>query len=197
MRRFAPQLFAQLFCIALVLFFVCLFTPANCYGQPTQRVSLPRDPIENRGWVRGSLQQEFNNEIARQKQLTQLALKKDFRKLQIVNNQLMIRMFVPSSTPPQKITNKEIRDSLSEIKKVAERLKSGLPIPKVEVLEQADQVALAPGLQLLDDAVMSFAHNPLFQQPRVYDPELATQAGKDLNEVLRLAEVLRKLAKED
>ena len=195
MRRFAPQLFAQLVCIVLVLCYV-LLAPAKCSGQAREPVP-SKEIIVNRGWLRGSLHEEFNREIARQKQAAQLSLKNDFRKLQIVNNQLMIRMFVPSATPTQKITNQEIRASLGEIKKVAERLKSNLPIPKFEVIEKPDQVALEAGLQLLDDAVMSFAHNPMFQQPRVYDAELAARASKDLSEVLRLTAALRKLAKEE
>jgi hypothetical protein len=43
---------------------------------------------------------------------------------------------------------------------------------------------------------MSFVENPLFKQPRVYDAELATQAGTDLNEIVRLSDLLRKLSKD-
>ena len=103
-------------------------------------------------------------------------------------------MFDQSST--QKITNKEIRSSLGEIKKLAERLRSNFGIPRIKANAEAD-VALAPGLLQLNKAIISFVDNPLFQQPRVYDTELASKAGKDLSEVLTLADVLRKLTKED
>ena len=96
----------------------------------------------------------------------------------------------------RQITNKEIRSSLGEIKKLAERLRSSFGIPKIKAEAEPD-VALVPGLLQLNKAVVSFVDNPLFQQPRVYDAELASKAGKDLSEVLRLADVLRKLTKED
>jgi hypothetical protein len=103
-------------------------------------------------------------------------------------------MFAPTAT--EKMTQKEIRSSLGEIKKVAERLRSNFGFPKVEADEPVANLTLEPGLLQLDKAVMSFVENPLFQQPRVYDTELATRAGRDLCEVFRLAEALKKLAKE-
>lgn len=190
MRRFAPQLFAQLFYLPIIL-----FSLSAAHGQVVKQPA-SREQVQNRGWVRGRLTHESNNEIARQKLLAELSVKNDFRKLQIVNNQLMVRIFEPSAST-QKISNKEIRSSLGEISKLAERLRSKLPIPRVEPADQPNQFALAQGLLLLDQAVMSFAHNPLFRQSRVFDVELALQAGRDLNEVLRLVKVLRELAKED
>ena len=53
-----------------------------------------------------------------------------------------------------------------------------------------------PGLLLLDKSVMSFVENPLFQELRVYDPELATRASKDMSQILRLSEFLIRLTKE-
>ena len=188
MRRFAPQLFAQLFCIALVLFSV-----SNSHGQMPNR---PSTQEQLREWALANARGGGNanaNQFAREKQLAQLALKNDFRKLQLVNNQLMVGMFEHS---PRPITLKEIRSSLGEIKKVAERLRSGFGFPKEKADEPANNLALKPGLLQLDKAVMNFVENPLFQQPKVYDTEFASRAGSALNEVLRLAEVLRKLAKE-
>ena len=104
----------------------------------------------------------------------------------------MDRMFGNSSTPT--ITNKEIRASLGEIKKLAERLRFNFGIPKIEVNAESD-LALLPGLKQLDRAVITFVENPLFLQPRVFDAELASRAGKDLSEVLRLSEALKKLTK--
>jgi len=52
-------------------------------------------------------------------------------------------------------------------------------------------------LRQLDQALMSFVDNPLFQQPRVYDFEMASRAAGDLNEVMRLADLLRKLTKDE
>ncbi|HEU4477142.1 MAG TPA: hypothetical protein VFR80_01410, partial [Pyrinomonadaceae bacterium] len=103
------------------------------------------------------------------------------------------RMFAPSSSP--KLTNKEIRSNLGEIKKVAERLRFNFGIPKIKAKTEPD-LTLIPGLQQLDQAVGSFVVNPLFQQRRVYDVELASKAAKDLGDVVRLADVLRELTKD-
>jgi hypothetical protein len=104
----------------------------------------------------------------------------------------MERMFDGSSS--RQITNKEIRSSLGEIKKLTERLRFSFGIPKIQATEEPD-VALRPGLLRLNEAVLNFVENPLFQQPRVYDPEMWSKAGKDVSEVLTLADVLRRLTK--
>jgi hypothetical protein len=106
-------------------------------------------------------------------------------------------MFLASKNNTPKLTPKEISSSLEEIKKVAQRLRTNLPIPRLETDKDltSDAVTLSPGLLRLDKAVMSFVENPLFSQPRVYDSEMATRAGKDLNEIVRLSEFLRKLSK--
>jgi hypothetical protein len=99
------------------------------------------------------------------------------------------------------ITPKEIRASLGEIKKVAQRLRANFNLPEVESQKNsggsAYNVTLSPGLLLLDETVMRFVENPFFQQPKVLDTELASLAAKDLNEILRLTDFLRKLTKEN
>jgi hypothetical protein len=188
-RRFAPQLFAQVFCITLLLLAV-----SNSQAQFPRRLS-GQEQIQNREWALANLRREASvDHRAWEKALLQLELKNDYRKLQVVNNDLMKRVFKPSGTEP--ITEKEIRSSLGEIKKLAERLRANFGLPKIETEEAAIDLALKPGLLQLDKAVMSFVDNPLLQQPRVYDAELASQAGRDLTDVSRLAGALRKLTKE-
>ena len=70
-------------------------------------------------------------------------------------------------------------------------------IQKLKAFEQSSGVALKPGLLQLDKAVMSFVENPFFQQPKVYDSELVSRAERDIGEVLRLTEALRKVIKEN
>src|SRR5687768_9824939 len=106
----------------------------------------------------------------------------------------MKRFFKP--TGDKQITEKEIRSRLGEIKKIAERLRESFGLPKIEAEEPANNLALRPGLLQLDEAIIRFVDNPSFSELRVYDAELASQAAKDLNEVTRLAEALRKLAKD-
>ena len=73
-------------------------------------------------------------------------------------------MFVRSSFATQEITQKEVRSSLGEIKKIAKRLRFDLAIPEVKASETSYHLALSPGLLILDKAVMSFVENPLFQR---------------------------------
>ena len=185
MRRFAPQLFAQLFFISLLL--------VSADRSQAQTRPIPQGASQQ--WSLDHLREQHpRHPYTRDRRRAEASVRNDYRKLQIVNNNLMERMFDQSST--HKITNKEIRSSLSEIKKCAERLRYSFGIPKMKANAESD-VALAPGLIQLNRAVRSFVDNPLFQQPGVYDAELASQAGKDVGEVLRLADVLRKLTKED
>ena len=185
MRRFAPQVFAQLFCITLLVFSV-----SESFAQR------PGQDIQNRSWSLSNIRRDVRDEQPiRRQQLAHVELKNDYRKLQVVNNDLMKRVFKPSSTAT--ITSKEIRSRLGEIKKLAERLRFNFGLPKVEVDEHANNLALKPGLLLLDKTIMSFVDNPLLREPRVYDTELASQAAKDLGAVSQLAEALRRLAKEN
>ena len=100
------------------------------------------------------------------------------------------------SPESERISNKEIRVRLGEMKKLAKRLWSNLGLPEATPGGETD-VALPAGLRQLDQAVMSFVDNPLFQQPRVFDAEMASRAAGDLSEVVRLADVLRKLTKDE
>jgi len=193
-RRFVPQLFAQLFFISVL---ILLLTP-NSKGQLPIKPSTSRQDIQNREWALGHMRPEARAQYDRIQQQAKLALKEDFRKLQLVNNDLMKRVFLgpKKNLPPP--TPKEVRASLDEIKKVAQRLRTNLPIPHVESDKNAPyDVALSPGLLKLDGVVMSFVENPLFRQPRVYDDGLATKAGADLNEIVRLSDFLCKLSKHE
>ena len=92
-------------------------------------------------------------------------------------------------------SEKEITSRLSEIKKLAERLRSNFGFPKEDGNEPAKDLALKPGLLQLDQTIISFVDNPLLREPRVYDTKLASEAARDLDSVSRLADALKKLAK--
>ena len=191
MRRFAPQLFAQLFCIPLML---VLFSTAH--GQYSVERHTSQEQVQSLELLVSNVRRSINLD-SRQNQQIQTSVRDDFRRLQKVNNDLMTRMFVRSSFATQEITQKEVRSSLGEIKKIAKRLRLDLAIPEVKSAETSYHVTLSPGLLLLDKAVMSFVENPLFQQPRVIDAELASTAERDLNEILLLSDFLRKLTNGD
>lgn len=185
MRRVAPQVFAQLFCITLLLL-------SNSISQAQVP---PQAEIQNRAWVLSNMRRVVAaDDRSREKLLIQIALREDYRKLQIVNNDLMKRVFKPAAN--QTISEQEISSRLGEIKKLAERLRSNFGFPKVEGNEPATDLALKPGLLQLDQTIMSFVDNPLLRQPRVYDTKLASDAARDLSSVSRLADALKKLVKD-
>lgn len=194
MRRFAPQLCPQVFCFSLFLLFV-----SAAPGQIPIRPGNARQDIQNRDWALGNIRstpnRDANSQFAREQKLALDALRDDFRKLQIVNNDLMKRTFVESKIKP-----KEIRASLGEMRKLAQRLRTSFNLPEPKSSDKGTvtdyNVTLSPGLLLLDQAVMRFVENPFFQQPKVLDMELVSRAGTDLNEILRLTDFLRKLTKE-
>lgn len=188
MRRFAPRLFAQVFCVCLVLFCV-----SNSHAQIRGR--LAQQQIQNREWALENLRRQARLQPnTRQKRVDQISVRNDFRQLQITNNSLMAQFF--ESPESERISNKEIRARLGEMKKLAKRLWSTLGLPEAASGAEPD-IALPDGLRQLDQAVMSFVDNPLFQQPRVFDAEMASRAAVDLSAVVRLTDVLRKLAKDD
>ena len=190
MRRFAPQLFAQVFCITVVLFSISI-----SHGQTPSRPS-SQEQIQNRDWSRGVLRDRLTTaQFERDLERARLAMRDDFRKLQLVNNDLMLRVFKPVPEGAQKITNKEIRSSLGEIKKLAERLRLNFGFVKTEPVP-SNETRVLPLLDQLDDTVVSFVQNPMFKAPRVYDVDLASRAEKDMGKILTLVDALRKLTKE-
>lgn len=190
MRRLAPQLIAHLFCISLFSFF-----NSDVLAQGTIGSNQTRQDIQYREWALRNIRRDTPIRNDREILAFKLQLKEDFRNLQLVNNELMSRVF-SSKLGGENISQKEIRNRLGEIRKLAKRLRLNLGIPEVKSNETPANLALSPGLRLLDKTVMGFVENPLFQSTRVFDQELALQAGRDVSEILRLSDMLRSLMKE-
>jgi hypothetical protein len=185
-RRFAPQLFAQLFCFPLLLL---LATDSN--AQVPIKPATGRPDIHNRDLEYREVRIQIDPLY---KLLAEQALRADFRKLQVLNIDLLKRVFRRSPDTDDVTNHKEISSTLGEIKKVGSRLRSNLGVPKIDGNTRYD-IALGPGVLLLDQTITSFVENPLFRERRVVDPELALRAGKDITEVVRLSDFLRKLPK--
>lgn len=200
MRHITPQLCAQLSCISLFLIFNS-HSAAQIRPEAGIRYEIP-NPLE-RTLVnpRSELQPAIN--IEREARILLATLKEDFRRLQVVNNELMERTVLESRHSPELITSKEIRSSLSEIQKRARRLRTNLRLPEVET--RNDDISkeglfghsLSSGLSMLDQTVMKFVENPIFQKPGVFDAQHSLRAAEDVNKILRLTDSLCRLAKED
>jgi hypothetical protein len=199
-RHISPRLCAQASCIFLLLLFA-----AAAYGQLPNNPSSARLPqrIPAREQALGNLSvgtSPVERQFEREKRILLATLKEDFRQLQIVNNELMQRVFVPRSNNTGPITPKEIRGSLSEIQSRARRFKVNFRLPEVSTersLNEHTYATLSSGLLMLDETVMRFVGNPIFQQLQVVDARLSVQAAEDLNAILRLTDSLHKLAKDD
>jgi hypothetical protein len=199
-RHITPQLCAQLSCISLLLIFV-----STSSGQIPIAPSRVRQRIPSRQRTMGDFRTDVNlteRDFEREKQILLLTLRNDFRQLQLVNNELMKRTFVPPSNNAEAITRDEILASLSEIQSHARRLKMNFRLPEVIVDKNAQEGGshgtLSSGLLILDQTVTRFVENPIFQQQLlVLDAELSVRAAQDLNKILRLTDNLRRRAKQN
>jgi hypothetical protein len=206
-RHIFPQLCAQLSFISLSLILV-----STSYGQVRSPINRVQQSLPSREQSVSNLRIDANRterELERDKRILLVTLKEDFRQLQIVELDLMKRIFCHSANEAVAISRKEIRASLGEIQNRAQRLKTNFRLPEVKsdkrAKEGASQFApssaqfgtLSEGLLILDRTVMKFVENPIFQQLKVLDAELSLQAAQDLNKILHLTDSLRKLAKQD
>jgi hypothetical protein len=192
-RRSLPRLFAQLWVLPLVLLSV-----SNSYSQVPPNQKNNRLPVtvitqdgRGRDWIPVINRLE---EDPRQRVQAQLALRQDFRKLQVINLDLL-KLIARTKQPLDNDSQKKARSILGEINKLAERLRTGFGLPEVERIDEkgTSMYTLVPTIVLLDKAITNFVENPLFQQPKVFDSELAVKAANDANEISRLTGVLRNL----
>jgi hypothetical protein len=99
---------------------------------------------------------------------------------------------------------KLISEASAEIRRRAARLRSNLPLPETEKGEQEaqpmegwnelgqGQVKLA--LLALDDLIMRFVMNPVFQKLGVVDVQQSLRAKRDLEVIIKLSGKIKKCA---
>jgi len=157
---------------------------AAAHGQ-SSRVSPP--DLRQREWELTHIPDQVNSHFNRENKASPPQMRADFRRLQIVNNDLMKRFFVLHSADAR-----AIKSALGQIRKLAGRLQTSLTFsaPVRRGGPAAEKPQFGPGLLQLDRAVMSFVNNPVFREAKVMDATLARQAGDDLNEIMRLSELL-------
>lgn len=131
--------------------------------------------------------------------LAYMQIKQDFLQLQTVNNRMMETTFANNV-----VDYKGIAEASAEIKKRAARLKTNLPLPEQENGEHAEQPLkgwdeldlgqVKPALKALDDLIMSFVSNPIFQKPQVVDLQQSAKARRELDAIIRLSAKIKKSA---
>ena len=203
----ASTLIFNLGIIACVFFFASIGVAAQ------GRIDRPPTPAERmrERQLRRETQMETNTMIEAlrkdSRQLTKeersplayVQLQKDFEHLQTVHNQMMVMTFANKV-----LDYKLISEASTEIRKRAVRLKSNLPLPEPEEDKQKeeslkgwdelDQGQVKPALLALDDLIMRFVKNPVFQKPEVIDLRQSSQATRDLDAIIKLSGKIKKSA---
>jgi hypothetical protein len=122
-------------------------------------------------------------------------IKEDFKTLQNVNNKMMSEVFASDQ-----LDYGHTSDMISQVRAKAVSLKTNLALPtdnnakKPPSPNAIDSLKdLRAALLVLDQSVMSFVNNPMFQKPDVVEISLATKASRDLEAVISLSGDLKKL----
>lgn len=125
---------------------------------------------------------------------TYLQIRKDFEQLQVVNFNI-VQMLGANIA----LDHKQLGEAASEIKKRASRLKRYLILPEPEkgekplkVIGEINAEQLPLSWRSLDALIMSFVNNSMFQNPKVVDLKLASQARRDLEEIIMLSGHIKK-----
>lgn len=125
-------------------------------------------------------------------------IREDFRRMQIVNNEMLRATFSDASAP--RFDYPRIAKAAGEINRRASRLKTNLQLPKPEDESEAaarTPAQIAGGEQLkssllaLDRLIMSFVKNPAFHKSDVVDAQHSARARRQLIEIVELSRVIR------
>jgi|SRR5579885_3301980 hypothetical protein len=185
------------FPFALLVLFVAASTVVG------QRVAggIPVSPPDGRNDDRlpTEEQKEFNRHVLkgdeasapegqRGPRLAEAQIREDFRRLQIVNNQLQ------ASAARGGAQDQALIKPLDEIRKRARRLKANLVLAAEkgggETPEPEGGASLEALLGRLDESVKGFVRNPMFGSAKVLDVELSKKARADLERVIELSRVI-------
>jgi hypothetical protein len=142
------------------------------------------------------IEKDRQRAVKRDPQLAFAQIKEDFRRLQVLNNDVM--RAVSATREPN---YKSISDSAKEIRKRAARLKLNLVFPEAEneqeterLIQTPDTADLKPSVAALDTLIFSFVTNPVFKETGVVDARLGVKARRDLEAIIELSEKVRRNA---
>ncbi|HKR00787.1 MAG TPA: hypothetical protein VJT09_08940 [Pyrinomonadaceae bacterium] len=122
--------------------------------------------------------------------------KEDFETLQVINGRLA--GVARSNLEPDYW---QVGKEAAELRKRAARLRVNLLLPEPEKSakdkKREEALAHAPlksAIDFLNSLIKRFVENPVFQQPNVLDVEHSVRARLDLEEIIRLSELIQKRA---
>ncbi len=175
-----------------------LSAPCPAQRRPSQTESMRRaeQDMISREWSLTHTAEEADKKFKKEVISIFPQVQEDFRRLQIVNNEMMQTVFVAKS-----LDYRLISTSTEEIKRRALRLRQNLLLPKISRNEESQKFhevsspeQLKASLLLLDHSVMSFVTNPLFKLPDMIDPSLAATAQRDLESIIQSSNAIKRNA---
>jgi hypothetical protein len=135
------------------------------------------------------IEKDRQRAVKRDPQLSFAQIREDFRRLQVLNNDVM--RAVSSGGEPN---YKSISDSAKEIRRRAARLKLNLVFPEAEskegsprLTQSPDASDLKPSVEALDTLIFSFVTNPVFKETGVINARLGVKARRDLEAIIELS----------
>lgn len=122
--------------------------------------------------------------------------KQDFERIQRVNDELMSAVLAKNG-----FNYKNVMELASEIRKRAKRFKDNINLPppdqsqaSAKKLDQISGEEMQGALLMLNQRILSFVMNPLFQTPNLMDIKLGAKASGDLAVIIDLSGAIRKNA---
>ena len=144
-------------------------------------------------WELRLLELRKTTEQKRDLNLAYAQIREDYRQLQIVNNDLARSLLSGA------LDFKDVAKSVSEIRRRAARLKENLSLPdpeKPSVRSRSETGAEAEQLKslllALDELVIEFVNNPIFEQTKTVNVRMSAKAKADLEEIIVVSDRIKK-----
>lgn len=124
----------------------------------------------------------------------------DFRRIQIVNNEMMRATFSGGAT--RGLDYDRISKASAEINHRAARLRANLRLPapaheadqEITDREIAGEKEMRSSLLSLDELIMGFVNNPAFRKQDVLDTQHSARASRDLSVIIKLSQKIKQRA---
>jgi hypothetical protein len=198
MRNHTSRLDGRASAVIAALSILCLSCPSSAQITPTRRDERRAD-MEARQTALRNVERAAKGPASKKSDSrpSYRQVAEDFEKLQVQSHELCTAV---ESSPHSEY--KQIGEAAAEIRRRAARLKEALALPGAEEERpprKAEEALTPEGLKSavlsLDASVKSFVWNPVFQKPDVVDLEQSAKARRDLEEILRQSEDIRKAAR--
>jgi hypothetical protein len=172
-------------------------TPSNDPRDPENQPSTNKIDMRNREWFMGNSRKLAQKRGSGPEGSALPQIKEDFERIQLIEREMMTLVFVAKL-----VDYRQILKTSAEIRKRATRLKTNLAYPEPPNRDNSrtsraghEDEDIKVSLTNLDQAIMSFVMNPIFQlRQQVVESRLAIKATSDLMDIVELSDTLKKHA---